>query len=58
MDRLGRSMPGTSSVARRNGIEVGHAPAQIPQLTHRPGLTTASRSNARPSVRGIMVIAL
>ena len=58
MDRLGRSMPGTSSLARRNGIDVGQAPAQMPQLTQRRGSTTASRSNARPSVRGIMVIAL
>ena len=51
-------MPGTSAEARRNGIEVGHAPAQIPQLTHRLGLTAASRANGRPSVRGTMVIAL
>jgi hypothetical protein len=58
MRKLGRSIPGTSALARRNGIEVGQAPAQMPQLTHRPGLTTASRSNARPSVRGIMVMAL
>jgi hypothetical protein len=58
MLRSGRSMPGTSSERRRNGIEVGQAPAQMPQATQRAGFTFASRSNGRPSLRGTMVMAL
>ena len=56
--RSGRSMPGTRSESRRNGVEVGQEPAQMPQETHRSGSTTASPSNGRPSLLTCMVIAL
>jgi hypothetical protein len=51
-------MPGTSSDLRRNGVEVGQAPAQMPQAVHNSAFTTASFSYARPSVRGARLTAL
>jgi hypothetical protein len=51
-------MPGIRSLARRNGVEVGQAPAQMPQATQFEALTTASCSKGRPSLRGCMETAL
>src|SRR5271157_3536551 len=58
MLRSGTSIPGTRSDIRRNGVDVGQAPAQMPQATQYPGSTTASASKVRPSLRGSMVMAL
>ncbi len=55
--RSGRSMPVTRSVVRRNGVEEGHDPMQMPQATQRSGLTTTSWEKGRPSLRGTSVIA-
>lgn len=54
---FGRSIPGGRGRTRANGVAVGHAPTQMPQLVHRIGPTTASRSNAAPSLRGRIAIA-
>ncbi len=43
---------------RRSGVEVGQAPAQMPQAVHRPGVTIASASYGNPSVRGCRLTAL
>ena len=51
-------MPGVSAPRRRNGVEVGHAPAQMPHATHSESSTDASCSNAKASLRGRMSIAL
>lgn len=37
--------------AVQNGIDVGHAQAQIPQITHSAGLPIGWRSKGRPSPR-------
>ena len=53
----GMSMPVTRSATERNGVDDGHAPAQMPQPAHRAGSTTACRSAGLPSVRGCIVTA-
>lgn len=55
--RSGRSIPVTRSPDRRNGVEEGQEPMQMPQATQRAGFTTTSWLNGSPSERGTRVIA-
>lgn len=45
--RSGRSMPVTSSSLRRNGVEEGQDPMQMPQPTHNAALTVAFRQEGQ-----------
>ena len=56
--KSGRSIPGRSSVRLRKGVALGHAPAQIPQATHRLGSTTAWAANGIPSLLGPIAMAV
>ena len=53
----GMSMPLTSSATWRNGVDDGHAPAQMPQLAHRSASTCASSRPGLPFGCGTIVIA-
>src|SRR4030066_1471705 len=53
----GISMPLTYCSSPLNGLEEGHAPAQMPQLTHRSAPTTASSGKFKPSLRGLITTA-
>jgi hypothetical protein len=55
---FGNSIPGDKACERRNGVAVGQAPTQIPQLMQFDVFTTASISNDLPSLLGIIEIAL
>src|SRR5689334_24518574 len=46
----GRSMPVFSSSERRNGVDDGHEPTQMPQETQSEGLTSAWVGNGSLSV--------
>jgi hypothetical protein len=50
-------MPVLSSSLRRNGVEDGQEPTQMPQDTQSDGFTCASVGNGRSSVRRTIRIA-
>ena len=53
----GMSMPVTSASSRRNGVDEGQAPVQMPQPAQRFGSTCAWRGCGRASVRATIVTA-
>src|SRR5262245_58149973 len=53
----GRSMPVFNSSERRNGVDDGQEPTQMPQDTQSDGLTSACVGNGRLSVRPTILIA-
>ena len=51
-------MPVTRRSLRRNGVEDGQAPMQMPQATQRSAFTSTSCGKGWPSLRGARVIAV